>query len=311
MKSYLLDDYNLTCTQSIYSCLVSEIGLKHLKTGWKEKEAVHIAIGLLELIPLFGLIATIFEKAVASQYQPYDAYSIPARFIRSTVVKTGSQNDCSGAVEVDKAKKICERLNQVKPNGIYFSDAKVDTTISGGTCSAMSFDFANRYMELRKNHTPDEIINLIGSDYERSSQAFRTTQAAFNTIGKAAGETSEDFKQAKIDAMLHLHNRKVILASEPFDLKEQAALTKIRKILREFTEGVFIVRVLLPKDNEKEENFGHSTVLIRDGDRQLFYDPFQGVLNIEKGFESTTLCSLLMNFLAFWEIHAGRIYQIA
>ncbi len=310
MKNYFLEDYNLTSTQVAYSCVLSEYGLRHLKTAWKEKDVTHGLIALLELTPLVGPILSIAERVLASQYYPLDPTSIPPSFIRFKVLKIGSQNGCNGFVETEKAKKICERLNQKPSNGIHFSKSRLINTINMGTCSAMAFDFANRYIEMRKTLSPEEVIERIGSDYEHSSQEFRTMQAALDTIHKKKGAVFKDFNQAKMEAMLRFYGRRVIKASEIIDLTQKSMLAKTRKILRDFQQGIFILRIIRPHTNDKGEHYGHTAVLIRDGDKQYFYDPGKGVSEIEQGYESTTLCDALLGFKNMWYTYLGRIYQI-
>src|SRR5690606_27855909 len=137
------------------------------------------------------------------------------------------------------------------------SESNVVPSLMNGACTAMTFDFANRYLEMRKTHSPEEIIDRIGADYERTSQTLRTRQAAFNAIGKVPGQNPKDFSQAKINAMLRFHNRKIECASEAFNIREKNALAKIRKIMKNYQEGVFIIRSLWPANNDKGEVLGH------------------------------------------------------
>lgn len=312
MKSYFLDDYHLTCAQTGYSCFLPEYGLQHLQIAWKERDIIHGTIALFELIPLIGLLVSIFEKFLASQYHPFDPSAIPASFVRYTVIKEGSQEGCLGSVEVEKAKRICQELNKKNTNGVYFSESKIPDQISGGTCSSMAFDFANRYLEMRKNASPEEIFEKIGSDYSQSSQDFRTTQAAFNAIGMAPGaDPPKDYNRAKIDAMLRFYNRRVIAASDEIDIQNNGAIAKMKKVLREFKEGVFIFRILMPGDNEKGEIQGHSTVLIRNGNQMFFYEPCSGIIQIDEGYESTSLSRFLFYFNQSWHTNLARLYQIA
>lgn len=311
MRTILLDDYNLTSTQTAYSCFISEYGLQHMKTAWKEKDVIHGMIGVFELLPLVGFIISLFERIIASRYLPTDPSAIPLSFIRYTVIQPGSQVDCSGAIEIDQAKQICQKLNSKNTNGIFFSESKLVSHLYNGTCSAMSFDFANRYLELRKTLSPKQAITQIAPDYEKSSQVFRTTQAAFNTICRAPGMDQKDFNRAKIEGMLCLYNRHVVNASEGFDITQNSAISKIRKILKELKPGVHIIRMILPASSDKGEMLGHTTVLIQDEGKQFFYDPCSGTRKLKKGYESTTLCKFFHTFQQAWNTYSGRFYQIA
>lgn len=228
------------------------------------------------------------------------------------LIKSGSQLNCSGSVNIDQARSYCNTLNQ-NPFGICFPQDQVTDFVLGGTCSAMSFDFADRYLRGRANHlTPEEVMESIGSDYTSSSEIFRTRQAAFNTIRKEGNLTGENFMQAKIASMLQFHNRQIVTSSPTFDLKDpQGSLRKIEAIVNRQQNGVFIVRCLRPENNYKEEALGHSMVLIRDGTFQYFYNPSEGVFEFEPGFEAEALHSNLSKVNSMWGVSLGRIYQIA
>lgn len=312
MSSLLLDNYNLSSTERFTSLAVSEIGLRHCRKAWNERDVVHGLIGLLEIIPFLGAILSFMEMFFASLVtsQEIEMAKLPA--FRVKLIKSGSQNDCSGNVETDKAKAICAHLNSSPEKGVAFQEHRVTAFIMGGTCSAMSFEFADRYLKAKEaGLSPEEAIDRISPDFEQSNLEFRTRQSAFNTICKSMKKEAGDFKKAKIAAMLRFHQRKVVKASDCFDLDKGDSLKKIEKILKQFQQGVFVVRCILENRSEKGEAFGHSTILIRDGGQNYFYDPAKGISELETGYEASVLHELLSAHNRQWGIYSGRIYQIA
>jgi hypothetical protein len=239
------------------------------------------------------------------------------RYIQSTrnnlkykVVTPGSQVHCSGSVDRQQAEDYCKRLDE-NNEGIRFPEEKVTDYLMGGTCSAMTFDFAHNYLEKRKAMDPEAVIELIGPHYDTSSAIFRTRQAAFNTLRKDPDQPPSDFSKAKIASMLKLHDRHIVAASEEFNLDSKKSLDQIKNIFNTFQQGVFVIRCLHPEDNSKGESYGHSLALIRDEDHRYFYDPCEGVYELDKEHEPETVHHLLAQANNNWDIPLARIYQIS
>lgn len=235
-------------------------------------------------------------------------------------IKPGSQEEKDGDIYPGLAEYHCEVLNEFsKETHVLFSADRLESNLTGGTCSAMSFKFADTYLKRRPSSAPEQIFEDIGDLYEQSSKIFRTRQAAFNTIHKDPAHPSTDFMRDKIDAMLRLYDRKITDASEPFSMKVlflegpsskelQKTEGKITSFLNKYPEGVFVVRCILPEQNDKEEHCGHSTILIREGDKSYFYDPNEGISEIPS--DPKALVDVLSPMMQRWGIPNGRIYKI-
>jgi len=68
MLEYRLEDYSLTCGQACQSIFVSEYGLRHIQQGKLEqgcRAVIHWVIGIVELIPLLGLLGSLIERICA------------------------------------------------------------------------------------------------------------------------------------------------------------------------------------------------------------------------------------------------------
>ncbi len=275
----------------------------HLKAASEGYNPINAINGIAELIPIIGLLLSQIEKTLA-----------PISF---KVIKAGSMNECIGPIDKAHALNVCDILNKEKTTGVRFPKnllipgLKDGILLLGGTCSAMSFDFADRYLRLRKTHSSEIAITALGDEFKTSSVVFRTRQAAFNTISKNHHNPSDDFGKAKIQAMLAFHKRKVVEASEHIYLPHSSSVEKIGKILNRFQQGVFVIRSIQEAENQKDEVQGHSTILIRDGEKQYYYDPGKGVSEIESGYEATTLHKFLREHSRIWNIPSARIYKIS
>jgi hypothetical protein len=243
--------------------------------------------------------------------------SIPMRMIRQylelrcEIIKPSTDDDCNGSVNLCQAKSVCQKLND-NPEHVLFHVNTIDGYLEGGACSAMSFDFVDNYLKKRQKMSPEEAIEAIGDNYRKCSEFFRSVQAAFNTICKDPQNPVDDFKKAKIAAMMRLYDRNVIAVSDEINLQNDPmkTLQKINSILKKFSKGVFIIRCIQSANNSKDENYGHSMVLIRDQEKQYFYNPENGVYQLMRGYEDLFLSQFLYDVNNHWAVPKSRFYQI-
>ncbi len=235
-------------------------------------------------------------------------------------IKHGNQAQNAGEIRVQLAQKYCEKLNEYsEETHVVFSPSRLQNPISGGTCSAMAFDFADKYLDKRPTMTPDEIFDEIAPRFENSSLLFRTRQAVFNTLRKDDRYPPADFMRDKVGSMLRAYGRSITDSSEMFYMKDtltlnssskeiKQAMKKIEQFLNEHSEGVFVIRCVVLEDNDKGELFGHSTTLIREKDKSYFYDPNEGIYELPK--ETEALVDILKPMMQKWCVPFGRIYRI-
>ncbi len=93
---------------------------------------------------------------------------------------------------------------------------------------------------------------------------------------------------------------------------EESATTmdRIESFLNQYDEGVFIVRCILPENNDKGEAYGHSTLFIKTENHHYFYDPDEGIFKLSKGCESEALHQLVKRMMLKSAVPFGRIYKI-
>lgn len=283
-----------------FICREPEIGPERCQKACNKGDAVQ---GLIGLTDQFLLTAPLYftEKLFAS---------IKLLKADVKVIKSGSQSACIGNVDVDKAQDICAMLNRDSEDDVKFRAYKVSMSIHGGTCSAMAFEFADRYLKAREaGLSAEQTIDRLSPDFKTSNLEFRTRQSAFNTIYKSK-QTAGDFKKAKIASMLRFHQRKVVQASDCFDLDTLYSLKNIEEILQEFQRGVFVIRCISEDNSEKGESHGHSMVLIREDGKNYFYNPGTGVSELDPNYPAGALYKELRKINRQFDIPLGRIYQI-
>lgn len=233
-------------------------------------------------------------------------------------IHPGSQDQCNGPVDFSLAQDYCEALDDLKEfTRISFSKERLVEFLTGGTCSAMSFQFADDYLR-RKLHEPiEKIIEDLGFKYHISSAVFRTHQAVFNTLHRDTAHPSTDFLYDKVASMLRFYDRSISDSSDLFliesGLPEEGAVAKekITSFLSQFSEGVFVIRCIHPENNDKGEAYGHTTLLIQTKQKSYFYDPDEGIFELGKGTEINALYRLVKRMMLKIAIPFGRIYKIA
>lgn len=62
--SVRLDNYELSSLKVLQSLIVSEYALRHVKKAWEGRSVLHLTIALIELLPIVGIIVSLFERFV-------------------------------------------------------------------------------------------------------------------------------------------------------------------------------------------------------------------------------------------------------
>ncbi|MBS3904222.1 MAG: membrane-targeted effector domain-containing toxin, partial [Simkania sp.] len=224
-----------------------------------------------------------------------------------------SQYRCEGVFNGELSKQVCHLLNAQKPKHLRFNPASVgERYITGGACTALALDYINRLLSFKSLFGISSTLQLVADmDLKASDnyQDMRVIQAAFNAIQKV-GECSGDFKRDKIDAMLGLYGRTTSAASKTIQLSDEHSLEHLQQLLPTLPEGIFLIRTLLPARNLKEEEHGHSMVLIKEGDALFFYDPNLGGFELPKENPVETLYEFLQSCYLEWNTPDLRFYQI-
>ena len=241
------------------------------------------------------------------------------RKVVQNLIKRGSQAACNGDAPKEAAGNIVDRLQQRTVAGIKFNKSKLDGTVSGGTCSAMSLNFMHEFFKwfetkgnpaLSVKNVHDAITEMNDVAIERANQDFRTLQAAYNTIEKdsAVNLSEEDFMHAKVESLAH-HFDLTLGKGSIVKVRERGAKTQLKNVFNSLVDGTYVVRQILPKDNEKGEEHGHTCILIKTGETFFFYDPNPGVKSVTHD-DGAQLFEILKGIDTQWQDPLVQIYPV-
>lgn len=309
MENYFLTNYSLSVSEILQSLFISEYGLRHLAHSKTETQYKwgHTFIAIVELCPLIGLIATVIERIVAKYWLIQD----------NLWLFSGSQNDCNGSVFVEKVQSRLERINKDCPPGILFNVKKINPSITGGTCTAMSLKFLKAYFKakMKSNHRPEvlqeELVKSKGK-FAKSSEKMRIRQAAYNTIEVKLENSFRkiDYSKNKVQALANDRSLKIDASSAEIDMKKSFNESGFASEVEKLPTGAFLVRILKPANNEKLEEHGHSLVYVKEKELSLFYDPNCGVRVLSPYKHAIVLFDLFKVYYESFEVSKARFYRL-
>lgn len=221
---------------------------------------------------------------------------------------------CEGSIDLKEALAICSYLKNHAPLGIEFSENRMDHKLVGGTCSAISLEFLEDYLKLKKQNLSDasliQAIQKLGIKYQHSSQKMRTRQAAYNTISVNKKAFSTDYLKAKIQALANYHQLKVDYTSNLIDIRKVRNGSHLDPLLTHLPEGVYILRQIEPCRNQKLEKQGHTYIYIKESDLNIFFDPNKGAVLLNPGHRYEELFISLKEYYNSYHIYQFRFYLI-
>lgn len=245
-------------------------------------------------------------------YLPFNAFSQSIKEKKETkVVLKGSQEGKIGPTHYETMNRAFKIISERAPNGVVFNVNRLVDYLYGGTCSAMTFSFAR---DLINNPIRDfhERIVTVMKDYTKSKEAFRAEQIAFNAIEKDTSTVVEDFKRAKVQSLANYYDMELDYASEEFSVDSITRNPEyFNKAVETLPEGFYIVRILNPSNNFKEERWGHTTLYVKnkiEGD--YFYDPNYGLTEIATGETGPFFSKHFQELKRDWFITRPRFYRI-
>lgn len=228
----------------------------------------------------------------------------------------GSQHGCSGPAD---GQKIFQTLKSLPSPFIDFKEEYFNSTyVEGGTCTAMSLDIAAKIENIcppkkAKNAFQfSQCIEEIAFNYASSKQIFRDRQSAFNSI--TVSPSAPDTAIAKVQALASYHSFIVNKAAPDLSIYEQDRDIYLKNFMDEVNRipsGTYFIRNLKLADNQKLEEYGHSTVLIKSELGSFYYDPNNGVrtlTNVNIGREVLDFLNRDMNVL---DLNQPRLYHLS
>jgi hypothetical protein len=167
---------------------------------------------------------------------------------------------------------------------------------------------------------------VFGPKVKTSNEEFRSIQSAYNTIERRMDEDtktdipSDDFSADKVNALLHyeLPGLNATPSSTDVEMLENDSLQQLTEAVDGLNEGVFIARSLRPLDTHKdeaitkhmvkEEQYGHTTFLIKEQGNLFYYDPGIG----SNQLTTVSQLHMLMKWQAHrWGLPETKFYQVA
>lgn len=323
MNNYLLSNYKLSKREVLQSLFLSEYGFRHLDQAKTQKKYRwgHRLIALIDFCPFVGHGATLVEALLAKKKKSHSSLTSktpPKPLPFKPWVFKGSQDGCTGDVPIAKVEAVRERLNHSNVLGIHFNSAKVDGYIKDGTCTAMSLEFVDSYFKIKKAcvQRPDytsallvERIAQIGAKFSASSEEMRIRQAAFNTIEVRKVDHEIDYSRNKVQSMANLHSLKIDYASKEIDFYHTSAAA-IGSEVNALPEGVFLIRIIKPANNEKLEECGHTLTYIKENGIGLLYDPNNGVKRLSDSEHLDSLFERFTYCLNQFKTNNARFYRL-
>ena len=187
-------------------------------------------------------------------------------FLTESQLFSGTQNNCSGIVPVERVEAIRRRLLSQSEPGISFSENKVSEIITGGNCSAMSLEFGNAYIKCREDLLKKNIkintcppkraellllaIKKLGKNFQTSNEEMRIRQAAYNTIEVLPTERVIDASKGKIQSIVNYHNFKIDFMTDEINAEMLSKPEDVRKYVS-LPQEIYLLRIIKPTQNEK------------------------------------------------------------
>ena len=194
--------------------------------------------------------------------------------------------------KIEKANMRSANIEEVS-----FSPFKDHGYVQKGNCTAMTLSLSKKYLKKSQEEKTEQELKRLVEKQRSASDRSRKLQIAFNQIQIATEDNFQnpECKQDKMKALLQTMGMKVQKHCGTCTAKETREIYQTppqgepikRKIaeqrdIEKFVEnmssdGVYVMRLIKPEKNAKGEEYGHTTVCIKQGDNFFFYDPNRGL----------------------------------
>lgn len=228
----------------------------------------------------------------------------------------GNQTNRNDKVSRKKVKKVFDIINQQSAPGITFNESKIANEVVGGNCTAQALDLANLYSKKRNLLGPDPTIKdyrncmrSLRKNFQSSNKKRRIIQAAFNTIEVVKGLEEVNYSRNKMQSLANLYGFEINYASNQF-VTHKNTLEELKEEMNRMPQGIYLLRVLCPANNDKYEKHGHTMVYVKEKDIGFFYDPNYGEKDLfEKDHAEIIHEALLQNFQSF-QVSEAYFYRL-
>lgn len=245
-----------------------------------------------------------------------------------------------GTIDVDKGLEIVEKLNgkacRVMPC-VSFNPALLNKEILSGACSAIAFRVAATAISLLKNLKENDQLKPANReisfalrfskwirDFEENAASMRasnrlmireirTEQEALNTITVDREKIcSGNAVSEKVGAMAPFYGLKVVESSPEIRVTGNDQLeAQLLEQIRNLVEGVYFLRIIQEKSNDKLEEMGHSLVYIKASDADYFFDPNLGAYALfSEARKANLICNAMQSVNCFFHVDVLSFHRI-
>lgn len=225
-----------------------------------------------------------------------------------------------GKVIKERALEYFQKLKNNAAPGVKFDLQYLEDSCYGGTCSAQSLDFADKFVNSPTLSLRERDIRVAQS-CQVSSLELRTQQVALNAIALDETTPVDDPAYAKvasivalrdfeIDHVPGLHEGVQEIAAQKGLFSEEIIKEHFFQIIEKMPEGLYFCRLLCNADNYKGEHFGHSTIFIKGQQQYFIWDPMEGLLEVSKNKFAESTYESYKDIADRWLLDAPRYYRI-
>lgn len=231
-----------------------------------------------------------------------------------------------GLASIKKIESIRNRLFEQSSDGITFNESKISAIITGGNCSAIALEFAHSYISAKedlckkigedifrsqaKSQVLLLLIKRLGKIFHTSNEEMRTRQGAYNTIEVLPSLENIDFSKEKIQSIANYHNFKIDITTDEINSYMISQPEDIRDYVCSLPQGIYLLRIIKPAENEKLEEYGHSTIYIQEEPVKVFFDPNRGAFNISHEDIAKKFYAIFQSQLLQFNVSQVRFYRL-
>jgi hypothetical protein len=238
-------------------------------------------------------------------------YSISEQLVEDTFLFKRREGCINCDQNLNLSSDVFQAIDANKPEKIYFSSAKIYPFDYAGTCSAMALDFLARFRS-KCNHLSNAqdkkvCVKSFEPFYLANRSTFSSRQAAYNTIGihPQYRNQSESIKHQKMQSLANYHRLNIKPLTDTIHVSDiEKKPNAFKKKIAQLPTGTYLIRAILPADNEKMEWYGHTMILIKSPELSIYYDNATGAEDITGNVENH-----VRDVLLHWQIPEIRIYQ--
>ncbi len=203
-----------------------------------------------------------------------------------------------------------EKINDLSPKEVFFNPDRLLDELTGGVCSAVALAFAKTFLNCKVKDLRERLQKSFEECMELSGY-FKAQQLAFNTIEKCPHHVSKDFKRAKIQSLANYYGIQFNWASKDqfFDYSN-STFAHLEDFIGALPLGSYIIRILLPMENHKEEYWGHTAFYLKDPKGNCLFDPNYGLTHISTHESFNVLKSHFLLLEKEWNVNNPRFYRI-